>query len=403
MKLTDDLKNLFIETAQTLKGSDCRIFKAQVVKLLGKGGQRRAELDLSWNRGTIRKGTHELECGIRCYDNFSGRGRKSIEEHLPNLLDDIQAIVEDQSQTDPTFQTTRLYTRLTSAEVRRQLIEQKGYTDNELPTEEVIRQKLHKLDYRLRAVQKSRPQKKIPETDAIFNQLDEIHDNAKKDETVLRLSIDAKATVLVGPYSRGGRSRVTVKAVDHDFDSDEKLTPFGILLPDLNELHITLTPSHVTSDFIVDCLQDFWGTANQRFPEVSTLLINLDNGPENSSRRTQFMKRLTQFADEFQIRVQLAYYPPYHSKYNPIERRWGALEQHWNGSLLDTVDTVVKFAQTMKWKGSNPVVKLVQKTYQRGVRLTKKAMDQLEKRFKRMEGLEKWFVKISPLPIEIME
>lgn len=115
------------------------------------------------------------------------------------------------------------------------------------------------------------------------------------------------------------------------------------------------------------------------------------------------MKRLTQFADEVKISVQLAYYPPYHSKYNPIERRWGGLEQHWNGSLLDTIDTVVKFAQTMKWKGSNPVVKLVQKTYQRGVRLTKKAMDQLEKRFKRMEGLEKWFVKISPLPIEIME
>jgi len=163
------------------------------------------------------------------------------------------------------------------------------------------------------------------------------------------------------------------------------------------------TPSHVTSDFIVDCLQDFWVTANQRFPEVSILLINLDNGPENSSRRTQFMKRLTQFADEFQISVQLAYYPPYHSKYNPVERGWGVLEQHWNGSLLDTVDTVVKFAQTMKWKGNNPTVKLVQKTYQRGVRLTKKAMDQLEKRFKRMQGLEKWFVKISPLPIEIME
>jgi len=95
MELTDDLKNLFIETAQTLKGSDSRIFMARVVKLLDKGGQRRAALKLGWTRGTIRKGTHELESGIRCYDNFSGRGRKSTEEHLQNLLDDIQAIVED--------------------------------------------------------------------------------------------------------------------------------------------------------------------------------------------------------------------------------------------------------------------------------------------------------------------
>ncbi|MCD4846237.1 MAG: hypothetical protein K8R25_17300 [Methanosarcinales archaeon] len=148
-------------------------------------------------------------------------------------------------------------------------------------------------------------------------------------------------------------------------------------------------------------MQDFWETTKQRFPQVTTLLINLDNGPENSSRRTQFMKRITQFVDEFQINVLLAYYPPYHSKYNPIERGWGVLEQHWNGSLLDTVDTVVKFAQTMKWKGKNPVVKLVEKMYQRGVSLTKKAMDQMEKRFKRLEGLEKWFVKISPIDMEI--
>ena len=210
----------------------------------------------------------------------------------------------------------------------------------------------------------------------------------------MRISIDAKATVLVGPYSRGGRSRFTVKAADHDFGPDEKLTPFGILLPDFDELHITLTPSHVTSDFIVDCLQDFRETTKQRFPQVITLLINLDNGPENSSIRTQFV-------DEFQINVLLAYYPPYHSKYNPIERGWGVLEQHRNGTLFDTVDTVVKFAQTMKWKGNNPVVKLVEKTYQRGVSLTKKAMDQMEKRFKRLEGLEKWFVKISPISMEI--
>ncbi len=132
-------------------------------------------------------------------------------------------------------------------------------------------------------------------------------------------------------------------------------------------------------------------------------MVNLDNGPENNSRRTQFMNRLTQFADEFQIDVQLAYYPPYHSKYNPVERVWGVLEQHWNGSLLDTKDAVIKFAQTMKWNGNNPVVKLVEKSYQTGVSLTQKAMAQIEKRLERLKGLEKWFVKISPIPMKTME
>jgi len=178
MALTDELKALFIDTAKKLKGNECRTFMAQAVKLLGKGGQRRAERELNWNRGTVRKGKHELESGIACEDAFSARGRKRAEEHLPNLLEDIEAIADEQSQTDPTFKTTRLYTRISAAEVRKQLILQKGYTDKELPGEETIRVKLNELKYRLRSVQKSRPQKKIPETDAIFEQLHELHKEA---------------------------------------------------------------------------------------------------------------------------------------------------------------------------------------------------------------------------------
>jgi len=398
MALTDELKALFIDTAKKLKGNKRRTFMAQAVKLLGKGGQRRAERELNWNRGTVRKGKHELESGIACEDAFSARGRKRAEEHLPNLLEDIEAIADEQSQTDPTFKTTRLYTRISAAEVRKQLILQKGYTDKELPGEETIRVKLNELGYRLRSVQKSRPQKKIPETDAIFEQLHELHKEAGEDETILRLSLDAKARVLIGLLSRGGKTRVIVKAMDHDMEPDEKLTPFGIFLPQYDELYLYFTKSCITSDFIMDCLCDFWLTVRERFPSVKTLLINQDNGRENHSRRTQFMKRIVEFADEFQVTAQLAYYPPYHSKYNPIERTWAVLENHWNGSLLDTVETALNFARTMTWNGRHPVVKLVEKPYQTGVRLTPKEMEKLEKRFERLHGLEKWFVRIEPVP-----
>jgi len=162
MELTDELKTLFVETAKVLKSSERRMFMARVVKTLGKGGQRRAEKELGWNRRTIRKGTHELESGIRCVDNLSGRGRKRAEERLPNLLDDIKDILDGQSQTDPTFKSTRLFTRLSVAEVRKQLIEQKAYTDDELPSEETIRDRINQLGYRLRSVQKSRPKKRSP-------------------------------------------------------------------------------------------------------------------------------------------------------------------------------------------------------------------------------------------------
>jgi len=398
MALTDELKALFGDIANKLKGNGRRIFMAQVVRLLGKGGQRRAEKELNWNRGAIRKGMHELESGFACIEAFSARGRKRAEEHLPNLLDDIKAIGDEQSQIDPTFKTTRLYTRISAKEVRKRLILQKGYTDDELPSEETIRVKLNELGYQLRSVQKCRPHRKIPATDDIFEQLHKLHAEADTDGTILRISMDAKATVLIGLLSRGGKTRVVVRALDHDMEPDEKLTPFGIFLPQYNELYLYFTDSRVTSDFIMDCLCDFWSTVRERFPHVWTLLINQDNGRENHSRRTQFMKRITVFVDEFQIAVQLAYYPPYHSKYNPVERVWGVLENHWNGSLLDTVDTALNFAQTMTWNGHHPVVKLLDKIYHTGVRLTSKEMKELEKRFQRLPDLEKWFVLIEPIP-----
>jgi hypothetical protein len=397
MALTDTLKKIFTETANALKGSARRIFMAQVVKALGKGGQRRAEIELGWHRRTIRKGTHELESGFRCHDNFSARGRKPAEYHLPNLPDDIKAIAEAESQTDPTFKTTRLYIRLSAAEVRKQLIEQKGYRDETLPCEDTIGTKLNELGYHPKKVKKSQPLKKIPETDAIFGQLKQVNAEADADETALRLSVDAKGTILLALLSRGGFNRLEVKALDHDFRPDEQVTPVGVFLPQSNELFIFLITSAVTSDAIVDCIEAVWLKVADRFPLVQTLLINQDNGPECHSRRTQFMCRITQLADEIQRTIQLAYYPPYHSKYNPIERVWGVLENYWHGSLLDSVATVFHFAQNMTYNGVHPVVQIVAKTYHTGVKLSKKVMDELEKRFERLPGLEKWFVLIRPL------
>ena len=160
MELTDSLKALLIDTAKTLKGSARRLFMARTVKELGTGGQRRAERELGWNRITIRKGTHELASGFICLDAFSARGRKRAEDHLPYLLDDITDIVDSQSQSDPQFRTQRLYTRLSAAEVRRQLIAHKGYHDAALPTVQTISATLNALGYFPKKVAKSKPPKK---------------------------------------------------------------------------------------------------------------------------------------------------------------------------------------------------------------------------------------------------
>jgi len=383
-------------TAEKLTGSDRRTFMAEIIRLLGTGGQRKAEAVLKWNRGTIRKGEKELESGIPISDNFSGRGRKKTEEHLPNLLEDIQSIVEPSSQADPTFRTTQIYTPLTAAEVRSRLITDKDYSDEELPCIRTINTKLDELNFHPQKVAKTKPAKKIPETDAIFKQVHKVNKEADETEGVLRISMDAKAKINIGPFSRGGYSRQGVKGGDHDFAPETVLKLFGIFLPAYSEPFFFFTQSNVTADFMVDSLESLWSTLNERF-NPHTLVINLDNGPDNSSSRTQFIKRIVDFAHNHGITIRLAYYPPYHSKYNPIERVWGVLENHWNGELLDSQEKVLGLAGTMKWNGNNPIVELIQGVYEKGIKLTKKGMKYYENMINRLKGLEKWSVTIPCL------
>src|SRR3954470_8329412 len=159
MRPSPEMIPVLIDTARTLKGSQRRLFMAKAVTAMGRGGPLWAEAHLGWNRGTIRKGRHELRSGMTCVDAFSCRRRKPAEEHLPRLLDDIRSIADGQSQADPKFQTDRLFTRISAVEVRRQLIATKGYTDAELPTPQTINKKLNRLGFTLSRVAKCRPQK----------------------------------------------------------------------------------------------------------------------------------------------------------------------------------------------------------------------------------------------------
>jgi len=369
---------------------------AKVVKQLGFGGQSPAARELGWNRRTIRKGLHELDSGVTGQDNYTARGRQSGETHLPELLEDLKAMVDGQSQTDPKFKSTRWYVRLSVREIRHQLIAPRGYQEPELPCNETLRQKLNQLGYHQRRVNKTKPLTKIPETDAIFEQLSPINQEADANPKTLRISVEAKATVKLGAFDRGGQTRVKTTAGDHDF-ATATVIPYGIFLPQSDESFIYLVSTKLTSDCIVDIFQDWWQTFRHQWPSVQTLVINQDHGPENNSSRTQFMKRMVEFAQTNQIAVPLAYYPPYHSKYNPIERVWAALEPHWNGSLLEELESAVQFANSMTWKGKPPTVKVVTQTYQTGVKLTKTAMAVVESQLERVAGLGKWFIKITGL------
>src|SRR3954451_19881707 len=159
MRPDPEMIPVLIDAAKALKGSQKRLFMAETVGAMGRGGQRWAQVNLGRCRETIRKGAHELRTGMTCADAFHCRRRKPAEEHLPRLLEDIRSIADGQSQADPKFQTDRLFTRISAAEVRRQLIATKGYTDGELPTQQTINAKMNLLGYSLSKVAKCRPQK----------------------------------------------------------------------------------------------------------------------------------------------------------------------------------------------------------------------------------------------------
>jgi len=173
--------------------------------------------------------------------------------------------------------------------------------------------------------------------------------------------------------------------------------PVGIVDEDNGHMHLVFGSSCKTSDFIVDTLSEWWNdlTPDQQ-QQTQGIQLKVDNGPESSGVRTQFLKRMVEFVDQIGKPLHLLYYPPYHSKYNPIERCWGILEKHWNGAKLTEALTMLLWAQSMTWKGVHPTVKLNLKTYQTGISLTKTAMRSIERRLERNPLLPKWDLLIRP-------
>jgi hypothetical protein len=216
----------------------------------------------------------------------------------------------------------------------------------------------------------------------------------------LRISLDTKAKVKIGEFSRRGvaRGQKSVRAADHDMHPDAVLTPAGILEVDGDQLNVVFGTSRDTSDFVADCLELWWTNRRAAYPGVRRLLIDLDNGPEIASSRTQFMKRLVEFSDRHQLTLELAYYPPYHSKYNPVERCWGILENHWNGALLTSVKIALEWVKTMTWRGVAPLVHLLDGVYETGVRLSPRLFHPIAARLERSDSLPKWSLVIHPEP-----
>jgi hypothetical protein len=199
----------------------------------------------------------------------------------------------------------------------------------------------------------------------------------------------------VGGKTRTGADGKAAQGWDHDPPAQRKWTPLGILMIATGVLTI-IFGTQETSDFWVDGLKLWWLQVKDGLPSIRRLVIYLDNGPNNSGSRTQFLKRIIEFADWSGLEIRLVYYPPYHSKYNPIERCWSILEQKWGGALLNCLKVILQEALRMTWCGQHPILKRLHGEYPDGIRITKKDMKQYEARLERSKALPKYDITILP-------
>lgn len=393
----DQIEDLRL-AASRLKGAARRAFMAAMTLKYCEGRARLAEGVFGWGRETVEVGLAEKRTGIVCVGAQSAYcGGQRWEAQYPEAAAALCRIAEAHAQQEPTFRTPVAFTRLTAAAAC-EALRAKGFSGAQVPARGTMARILNRLGYRLRKVVKAKPQKKLKETDAIFENINNKDGQGAEPGLVRRLSMDCKATVELGEFSREGRTRGDHRACDHDMGCQEKYIPCGIVDEDTGQLYLNFGSSYKTSDFIVDTLSIWWETlAPGEQAATAQIQLKIDNGPESSGVRTQFLNRAVQFADQIGKPIQLLYFPPYHSKYNPIERCWGILEQHWNGTKLIDVETMLAWAESMTWKGLHPVVELSRRIYQKGVKLTKKAMQAVEDRLERNPALPKWDILIRPV------
>jgi DDE family transposase len=202
---TEQYESLIRKAAQRLKGHQRRLFQAEVTDALCAGNPRAAESRFGWGRETVRTGQHEARSGIRCVEDFPARGAAPREVKDPQLAADLRAIVEPHTQADPELKSSRRYTNLSAREVLQALKSQKGYADDRLPSERSMRDILNRLGYRIKRIQKARPLKKTKDTDAVFDNVEACRERYEGDPETLEISIDTKAKVNEGDYSRGGK------------------------------------------------------------------------------------------------------------------------------------------------------------------------------------------------------
>jgi transposase len=335
---------------------------------------------------------------ISCIFKTETRGRKKFEVTHPNILNDIEEICENTKHIDKSIKGEIYYTDITLSYIQKQLKEKYNYQDKDCPsTKTISRMMREKLGYKITKVKKDKVFKRVAETDNIFKNVFAKMKEMKNNVNIVAISIDDKVSKYIGNLSALGYSWLEKHALDHDTNPEYIAKPFGIM--DIKEkiVHVFCTISNSTANFKVDCIEEFI-IQKINYNNIEKLMIFLDNGPENSSRRKLWMKRIIELSIKYNIVIELVYYPPYHSKYNLIEHFWGVLQKHWSGLVIDTLDKLIGAINSTTWHGVNAIGYLRTKEYLKGEKVNDNELNELIDKHVSYSNLDikKWSVIINP-------
>ena len=404
MNITQKLENLYknqIENIKNEKNIESKM--RQIGNLILDLGNRSINAvakvcECSWR---FAKKCYKLVCNFITFNSNKNKcGRKKYEDHHPKIIQQIKEICESTEHVDKSLKDNITYIDVSAKFILEQLIKKYNYSKEDLLCENtVIRILREKLRYKITRVKKSKVQKKIKETDEIFDNVNKKKEELyKSDDNTIGISIDDKVAKYIGCLSGGGKSWIERNALDHDTNPDYIVKPFGIMDLKTKEVKLYCTTSNSTADFKVDSIEEYLKQKLIVNPNINKLMIFLDNGPENSSSRKLWKYRIIKLAVKYNIEIELVYYPPYHSKYNMIEHYWGVLQRHWNGLIIDSLNKLIGAINSCTWSGINSKGFLSTEVYEKGRNIDIDELSKLEKNHITCsnENIKKWSLIITP-------
>jgi hypothetical protein len=353
----------------TLSEKDKRRYAGIEALKLGRGGFIYIAGVLGCSRKLVAKGMKEIlklaaNSGYDKRTRNPGSGRKRYDETYPDIDEKFLDVLENYTAGDP-MKDKVLWTNLTPKEIAKRLAEKHDIR----VSVEVVRKLLEKHNYRRRKTRKRQTMKKTKNRNEQFENIARLKAKYEAAGNPI-ISLDTKKKEYLGNFYRDGHlyTLEEIEVYDHDFLSfaEGVVIPHGIYDIKKNTGYINLGTSKDTTEFACDCLRNWWYDQGRYDYRLATsILILCDGGGSNSSRYYIFKEDLQKLADEIGVEIRIAHYPPYCSKYNPIEHRlFPHVTRACQGVIFKNIEIVKELVEKTKTsRGLKVTVKIVDKVY----------------------------------------